>query len=74
MKKTLVTMACAALILSGTGCGTILGGKITDCQKTKPATGKRQIRPVALVVDLACGGVPTLVDFLDGAIYKPCNK
>jgi hypothetical protein len=66
------------LILSG--CGTIFGGRISSCQRQKPAPGqpKRQIRPAALAADIAGGlflyEIPTLVDFLDGGVYKPCGN
>jgi len=60
-------------------CATLFYGKITECQKTKPATGQpsRALRVLPFVLDctgLAIGNpVPFVVDFLTGAIYKPCK-
>jgi len=54
-------------------CATILGGKLTDCQKQKPSTGSRQVRVGFLVADLFFGVVPLVVDFATGAVYKPCK-
>jgi hypothetical protein len=73
MKK--IFLAAALILIMCSGCGTILGGKITACQKTKPAPGqpKRQIRPAALIGDIAAGGWCTVIDFIDGGIYKPCQ-
>jgi len=70
MKKLIILSA--SLILSS--CGTILGGHITDCQRTKPINGDpRRIRPAALIGDVFCTyGLGLIVDFADGAIYKPC--
>jgi hypothetical protein len=55
-----------------TGCATILGGKITDCQRTKPLPGEpsRKVRIFPLIFDSPVGWI---IDFSDGAIYKPCN-
>ena len=77
MKK--FKQASLMVILAGTlcmqSCATIFGGHITKCQTTKPAAGqpKRQIRPVPLVLDIFSGFIWLGVDFLDGAIYKPCS-
>lgn len=75
MKKTLFILALSGILLSQTSCATIWGGKISECQKTKPAPGKpkRQIRPVPLVLDVCTGLVWVAVDFATGAIYKPCK-
>jgi hypothetical protein len=73
MKKVLVLSLATCLLMSS--CGTILGGKITDCQKTKPASGSRAVRPAALIFDII-GPLPiiaAIVDFADGGMYKPCN-
>lgn len=88
MKKGLTVILCASLLLSS-GCATIFGGKIDECQRTKPAAGQpaRQVRVVALLADIllplsvaaASGGVGLgfiiwpAVDFIDNAIYKPCR-
>ena len=62
-----------AVILSS--CATILGGRVTECQKTKPLPGKpqREIRVGALLADCVLGFVWLAVDFGTGAIYKPCK-
>jgi hypothetical protein len=72
--QKLKTLVLAVMVFSFTSCATILGGKITDCQKTKPATGKRQVRVAALVIDIITGGIVwPAIDFATGAIYKPCK-
>jgi len=72
----LTAIALIAIVLSS--CGTILGGKIQTCQKTKPTANepKRKIRTWALIGDVVFSEtvIPLIVDFIDGAIYKPCNK
>ncbi len=53
------------------GCATLLGGKITTCQKTKPTDGThRKIRWFFFIFDTPVGWI---IDFHDGAIYKPCK-
>lgn len=72
MKKLLVLALACTMLAS---CGTVFGGKITECQKHKPTDGtKRKIRPAALVGDLFTGGLWLIIDFVDGGIYKPCSK
>ena len=71
MKKIAVILAMAAL----TSCGTIFGGKISSCQKTKPTDGtKRAVRPVVLVADICTGAVWLVIDAVDGGLYVPCEK
>lgn len=80
MKKLFSTLlprkALFALILIGcAGCGTIWGGKITDCQKHKPTDGThRQVRTGALIGDICTGGLWLIIDASDGGLYKPCKK
>jgi len=72
--KTVLFLLLSALTLQS--CATILGGNISECQRRRPESGepKRQIRPVALAADIVCDPIICLpVDFLTGAIYKPCN-
>ncbi len=75
MKKLLFSVLTLAVLLN-TGCGTILGGRIDRCQTTKGESGTptRSIRPFALIGDIFIGGfiINLIVDFADGAIYKPC--
>ena len=71
MKKLFLLAACCIMLSS---CATVFGGKISECQKTKPAPGKpkRELRVPVLLIDIFTGGLWTIVDFADGAIYKPC--
>jgi hypothetical protein len=57
-------------------CATVLGGKITDCQRTKPVAGEpsRKLRSGAMIADILLFWPGTIVDFASGAIYKPCDK
>jgi hypothetical protein len=57
-------------------CATILGGPVTDSQRTKPATGEpqREIKAGFLILDILLGFIPLLVDFGTGAIYKPAKS
>ena len=73
MKKVIVLSLAPCLLMSS--CGTILGGKITDCQKSKPVSGGRQVRVAALIGDIFLGFAPLnlIVDFADGGMYKPCD-
>jgi hypothetical protein len=74
-------IACLVLIVSifyFSSCATIFGGPITTYQKTKPSPGepKREIRPVPFILDIITlyGIIGLVVDFADGAIYKPNNN
>ncbi len=73
--KTLSIITIGLVILISSGCGTLFGGHISDCQKHKPEKGGREIRVAALVGDIIVQ--PCLlwlaIDFADGAIYKPCS-
>jgi hypothetical protein len=62
--------------LNFSSCATILGGPITDYQKTKPAPGEpqRDVRVVALIADIIIFWPGAVVDFATGAIYKPAPK
>jgi hypothetical protein len=75
MKKIRIIGFFFLMILSLNSCATILGGKVTTCQKTKPTTGQpqRDIRIGALIADVCLGVVWVAVDFGTGAIYKPCK-
>ena len=70
MKKIAILLVASAILFNS--CGTICGGKITDCQKQGPG---RQIRPAALIFDLLTFPIIGLVvDFADGAMYVPCRN
>ncbi|MFT5761729.1 MAG: PBP1b-binding outer membrane lipoprotein LpoB [Polaribacter sp.] len=73
MKKIVkITLICF-LALSMTGCATLLGGPVTQYQKTKPAPGQpqREVRVLALIADIILFLPGTIVDFATGAIYRP---
>ena len=77
MKKQLLRISTVLLIvLTLSSCATVFGGKVSQCQKTKPVAGQpsRSVRGGALVADILLFWPGTLVDFATGAIYKPCNK
>jgi hypothetical protein len=66
-----------SLLLILPSCATVLGGRVTDCQRTRPAKGQpsREIRAGYLIADIILLALPfTIVDFITGAIYKPCDK
>jgi hypothetical protein len=75
MEKLLVMATTICLFSS---CATLCGGKISDCQKTKPQPGqpKRVLRwyTVVPVPPFQWGPVGMLIDVLDGAAYRPCKK
>jgi len=77
MKKKIMNVA-AMLIVAATlsSCATVFGGKVSQCQRTKPAKGKpaRGIRAGALIADILLFWPGVIVDFATGAIYKPCGK
>ncbi len=75
MKRIINFCAVVLMAATMTSCGTVFGGHISTCQKTKPAPAmaKRQIRPWALVGDLVSGGLWVIIDFVDGGMYKPCD-
>jgi hypothetical protein len=74
MKKTLFLLALTACVVC-TSCATIVYGKASACQKTKPAAGQpaRDIRVAPLIADCCLGFVWLAVDFGTGAIYQPCD-
>lgn len=76
MKAKLITALALGAVLSLQSCATVIGGKITQSQKTKPQAGQpqRQVRAGFFVADLLFLGVPLIVDFATGAIYKPDNS
>lgn len=70
MKKRHVIVLLLLVCILNASCATVFGGKVTSCQKEKH---DRQIRPVALVLDiLLCPIVCLPIDFATHAIYKPC--
>lgn len=77
MKKGLLSIALAAIMITTfPSCATILGGPVSECQRTRPAAGEpsRKVRAGALIADIILIPVIGLiVDFSTGAIYKPCD-
>ncbi|MHA8094417.1 hypothetical protein ACMH5Q_05935 [Aquirufa lenticrescens] len=74
MKKSLVkSFVALALLASMSSCATVLGGRVTEYQRTKPAPGKpaREIRSAALIADVILFWPGAIVDFVTGAIYRP---
>jgi len=77
MKKRVFNVIALVLItITLSSCATVFGGKVSECQKTKPAAGQpaRSVRGVALVADILLFWPGAIVDFATGAIYKPCDK
>jgi hypothetical protein len=77
MKKSVFKLTAIALVVTSlTSCATVFGGKVSDCQRTKPKEGEasRQVRVGALVADILFFTPGVIIDFATGAIYKPCEK
>src|SRR5579863_4368312 len=76
--KNLISTSLISLALLQSGCGTIFGGRISECQSHRPPTGqpKRAIRPAAIIFDLLTVYVAPIslgIDFITGGMYKPCE-
>lgn len=66
-----------AAIMFCSSCATVMGGKVTDVQRTKPLAGQaqRKIRAGYLVADIIlCPVICLPVDFATGAIYVKEKK
>ncbi len=77
MKKSIFKFTAILLVITSlTSCATVFGGKVSDCQRTKPAAGEpaRKIRVGALIANILLFTPGLIVDFATGAAYKPCNK
>ncbi|MDA8948569.1 hypothetical protein N9H57_05460 [Flavobacteriaceae bacterium] len=76
MKKSIKLTSILLIALFFSSCATILGGKVTEYQKTKPVPGEQQrdIRLVALIADIILFWPGAVVDFATGAIYKPASE
>ena len=77
MKKSIFRFTAIVLAVSTmTSCATVFGGKVSECQRTKPATGEpaRQVRVGALIANIILFAPGLIVDFATGAAYKPCDK
>jgi UPF0716 family protein affecting phage T7 exclusion len=75
-KKIFNVIAMVVIAATLSSCATVFGGRVSDCQRTKPAAGEpaRAIRGGALVADILLFWPGVIVDFATGAIYKPCDK
>ncbi|MEY2940861.1 MAG: hypothetical protein ACKOUQ_04490 [Aquirufa sp.] len=74
MKKSLIKSFVAfALLASMSSCATVLGGRVTEYQRTKPAPGQpsREVRGGALIADVILFWPGAIIDFATGAIYRP---
>lgn len=74
MSKIRQLVAFGLIASSLSSCATILGGRITDYQRTKPLPGQpqREVRVGALVADIFLVGLLGVgIDFATGAIYRP---
>lgn len=77
MKNSVLKISAIVLITASlSSCATVFGGKVSECQRTKPAAGQpaRQVRAGALIADILLFWPGAIVDFATGAIYKPCDK
>lgn len=77
MKKRVFKFVAIVLAVSTmTSCATVFGGKVSECQKTKPGAGEpsRQVRVGALIANILLFTPGLIVDFATGAAYKPCEK
>jgi hypothetical protein len=77
MKRRILNLLAMFLIVATlSSCATVLGGQVSQCQRTRPAAGQptREIRAVALIADVLLFWPGAVVDFATGAIYKPCGK
>lgn len=73
VKQSISILLLSAIVMLS-GCATILGGKRTTYQTTKPRDGQPQRQPrVGYIIasGLLTGGIGLIVDFATGAIYKP---
>ena len=77
MKNLSKILMLAVMLFYLTSCATIVGGKVTTFQKTKPEAGQpqREVKIGALLCDVIFwGGAGLIVDFATGAIYKDAPK
>ncbi len=75
-KKILNALAILTVAALLSSCATVLGGQVSDCQRTRPAAGQpsREIRGAALIADILLFWPGAVIDFATGAIYRPCNS
>jgi hypothetical protein len=76
MRKVILKFSVMALIIiTLSSCATVFGGRVSSCQRTRPSQGEptRAIRGGALIADILLFWPGIGVDFITGAIYKPCE-
>lgn len=75
-KKIFNFLSIVTITILMSSCATVFGGKVSDCQRTKPAVGEpaRELRAGALIADVVLFWPGAIVDFATGAIYKPCDN
>ena len=76
MKKIITGLMLVITMAYMSSCATILGGKISECQKTTPRAGdsKRKVNVGWLLTDIIFAApIALLVDFSTGAIYHNCT-
>jgi UPF0716 family protein affecting phage T7 exclusion len=77
MKKNVIKFTAILLVIASlSSCATVFGGKVSDCQRTKPAVGEpaRKVRVGALIANILFFTPGLIVDFATGAAYRPCEK
>lgn len=77
MKKIIIISLSLILILNS-GCATVFGGRISECQKHSPLPDEpnRSIRAVPLIFDILffpIGLIGLAIDFSNGGMYQPCK-
>ena len=73
IKRFILNLLLLIIVVSFSSCATVLGCRVTEYQRKKPADGDlaRRIRGVALVADILLFWPGAIVDFATGAIYQP---
>ena len=76
LSNALLTIVLVSMTTFCSSCATVFGGRVSDCQRTKPGAGEpsRKLRAGAMIADILLFWPGTIVDFATGAIYKPCSK
>jgi hypothetical protein len=77
MKKNVIKFTAILLVIASlSSYATVFGGKVSDCQRTKPAVGEpaRKVRVGALIANILFFTPGLIVDFATGAAYRPCEK
>lgn len=75
-KKIFNFLAIVSIATMLSNCATVFGGRVTECQRTKPAVGKptRELLRWVLVADILLFWSEAIIDFATEAIYKPCDN